>query len=88
MIKLANIRQMDDNSIKADVLIEGEKNNAFKIVFNNNGSIISSNADDKQKYYEAQARIAFSKYVGKEFPHEICSMWYQSRKDFEHDFFR
>ncbi len=76
MIKLVNIRQMDDNSIKADVLVEGKKDNAFEIVFNDNGNIISSTASDKQNYYKAQARIAFSKFVGKEIPSEICSMWY------------
>ena len=76
MIKLVNIQQLDDNSTKVDVLIEGKKDNSFEIVFNDNGNIISSTANDMQNYYKAQARIAFSKFVGKEIPHEICSMWY------------
>ena len=76
MIKLINICQAQNRSIKADVLIEGEEDNSFGIVFNENGDILSSTASDKQKYYEAQARIAFRKYVGKQLPKEICSMWY------------
>ena len=76
MIKLVNIQHLENNSIKADALIEGKTNNSFEIVFNDNGGIISSTANDKQNYYKAQARIAFQKYVGKELPNEICSMWY------------
>ena len=76
MIKLVNIQRLEDKLIKVDALIEGKTSNAFEVVFNDRGDIVSSNANDKQKYYKAQARIAFRKYVGKELPNEICSMWY------------
>lgn len=76
MIKLINIKQLEDNLVKTDALIEGKKSKSFEIVFNNTGDIISSTAKDGQNYYKAQARIAFRKYIGKEIPKEICSMWY------------
>ena len=76
MIKLVNIKQLDDNLIKMDVLVENKNNNSFEIVFNDEGKIVSSTARNNQNYYKAQARIAFSKYIGKELPNEISSMWY------------
>ena len=76
MIKLINIQQLKDNLIKVEALVEGKNNDTFEIVFNNTGDIVSSTANDGQNYYKAQARIAFCKYVGKEIPNEICSMWY------------
>lgn len=75
MIKLINI-QANGSSIRVDALIEGEKDNSFEIVFDKNGEILSSTANEKQNYYKAQARIAFRKYVGKHLPKEIYSMWY------------
>ena len=76
MIKLVNIQQLEGRLIKVDVLIEGKINNTFEVVFSDSGDVVSSTANDKQKYYKAQARIAFRKYVGEELPNEICSMWY------------
>lgn len=76
MIKLINIQPLEDESIKVDALVEGKVSNSFEIVFNNIGDIVSSTANNKQEYYKAQARIAFRKYIGKELPNEICSMWY------------
>ncbi len=76
MLKLINIQQLADNLIKVDVLVEGKQNNSFEIIFNNIGNIMFSTANNEQNYYKAQARIAFKKYIGKELPNEICSMWY------------
>lgn len=76
MIELINICQAQDDSIRVDALIEGEKDNSFEIVFDKNGEILSSTANEKQNYYKAQARIAFRKYIGKHLPKEIYSMWY------------
>ena len=76
MLKLVNIQQLENEQVKVDVLVEGEQTNMFEIIFNSMGDIVCSTASDSQKYYKAQARIAFSKYIGKELPNEICSMWY------------
>ena len=75
MLKLVDIKQ-DDTVIKATVLVEGDENRSFDISFNSKGNIVSSTADNKQKYYEAQARIAFKKHIGTPLPKEIASMWY------------
>ncbi len=75
MLKLVNIKQ-DDTIIKATVLIEGDENRSFNLSFDSNGNILTSTAVNEQKYYEAQARIAFQKYIGKPIPKEIISMWY------------
>ncbi len=75
MLKLINIKQ-DDTVIKATVLVEGDENRSFDISFDSKGNIVSSTADNEQKYYEAQARIAFRKHIGNPIPKEIASMWY------------
>lgn len=75
MFKLIDIKQ-DDTMVKATVLVEGDENRSFNISFDSEGNIVSSTADHEQKYYEAQARIAFKKHIGKPIPKEIASMWY------------
>ncbi len=75
MLKLVDIKQ-DDMVIKAIVLVEGDENCSFDISFDSKGNIVSSTADNEQKCYEAQARIAFKKHIGKPLPKEIASMWY------------
>ena len=75
MLKLINIKQ-DDTVIKATVLVEGDGNRSFDISFDRKGNIVFSTADNEQKYYEAQARIAFQKHIGNPIPKEIASMWY------------
>ena len=75
MLKLINIKQ-DDTVIKATVLVEGDENRSFDISFDRKGNIVSSTANNEQKCYEAQARIAFKKHIGKPIPEEIASMWY------------
>ncbi len=75
MLKLVNIKQTD-MIIKATVLMEGDETRSFDLSFDSKGNILSSTADDEQKYYEAQARIAFQKYIGRSIPKEITSIWY------------
>ena len=70
-------------NILCPIMLENYNGNCFVDIFCGGCSIIERIPDtyrrianDKQKYYKAQARIAFRKYVGKELPNEICSMWY------------
>ncbi len=76
MLKLYDFMKYDDNTISSLVQIEGNKNNMFEVIFNEDGDIVDSTASQKQSFYEAQARIAFKKYLGKPLPKEIHSMWY------------
>lgn len=76
MLKLFDFIKCDDNTISSLVQIEGKKNNTFEVIFDEQGNIVDSTATKKQLMYEAQARIAFKKYIGKPLPKEINSMWY------------
>lgn len=75
MLKLIDIIKHGDNTIQANVLIEGKKNNSFLLVVDSAYKIIRSTATEKQRVYEAQARIAFKNHY-KDGMENISSMWY------------
>ena len=61
------------------VLIEGKEEQAYRMsvdVTTEYFDVISSEIPAGERMYERQARVALTKYRGKELPEVITSRWY------------
>ena len=77
MLKMIDIHKQEDGNIFAHVVIEGRNEDTFDMIFTEAGKVIASTATEEQRYYEAQARIAFrNHYDATSPPPMISSMWY------------
>jgi hypothetical protein len=77
MLDLIDIHKLEDGNIYARAVIEGRNADTFDMVFDESGNVVGSTANKAQKYYEAQARIAFRNHYNTVTPPKtISSMWY------------
>jgi len=77
MLDLIHIHKQEDGNIFAQVVIEGRSDDTFHMVFDEAGNVIASTANKEQRYYAAQAQIAFQNHYNVASPQKtISSMWY------------